>query len=197
MTEKPETWYVFDMNPEHVDPRLPQWLEQYGIVIKVNAEGKIPGVIANTLDELPEYCHPIPAEVKPVLPIKITLSPIQAVPNLRDLVDSHDSIHGKPYRFLREPLGEDYGRGAKLADLVECLQGWLSEMLITLHRVMECDRAAFNYEGKEEIETIKSAIASLQIQYFEAISLYSDESVRTNVFKYRIGQGGKEHQNLG
>jgi hypothetical protein len=192
MNEKSESWYVFDINPEHVDPRLPQWLEQHDIVMKVNAEGKIPGVIANTFDDLPEYCHPIPAEVKPVSPLKIMLSPIQLIPNLRELVDHHDSIHGKPYRFIREPLGEDFGRGAKLDNLVECLQGWLSEILVTLGRVEECDRGAFDGKGLEEIETIRGAIASLQTQYFEATTLHSDESVRANIRKYRIEQSSNE-----
>lgn len=188
MTKKPETWYVFDMNPEHVDPRLPQWLEQHGVVMKVNAEGKNPGVIANTFDNLPEYCHPIPSEIKPVLPLKITVSSIEVIPNLRELVDHHDLIHGKPYRSLREPLSEDFGRGAKLNDLVECLQGWLSEISATLKRIEKCDRGAFNYEGEQEIKTIKDAIASLQLQYTKAIFTLSQKEVRANIRKYRIEQ---------
>lgn len=194
MNEKPETWYVFDMNPEHVDPRLPQWLEQHGIVMKVNAEGKNPGVIANTFDDLPEYCHPIRTEVEPVSPLKIALSPIQRIPSLRELVDHHNSIHGKPYRLEREPLVEDFGRGAKLSDLVECLQGWLSEILVTLRRIDKCDDVAFNGEGAEEIEAINEAIASLQTQYFEATSTFSDEDVKANVFRFNTEEARKQQE---
>lgn len=194
MSEKPESWYVFDINPEHVDPRLPQWLLNHGIVMRVNAMGRTPGVVANTLDELPGYFRPSPDKPVPVLPVKIQVSSGEFFPNLRELIDHHDSIHGKPYRFIREPLGEDFDRGAKLGDLIECLQGWLSEMLITLHRIMECDRAAFNYEGEEEIKNIVNAIASLQTQYFEATSTQSNESVRANILKYKIEQRKKSHE---
>lgn len=100
MSEIQESWYVFDMNPEHVDPRLIFWLNLHGIKMSLNFLGRSPGVIANKIDDLPEYCRHYNYPLGVSSPLKIMALDTQPLGDLRQLVDEYDSIHGTPSRLI-------------------------------------------------------------------------------------------------
>ncbi|RUR74918.1 hypothetical protein PCC6912_50960 [Chlorogloeopsis fritschii PCC 6912] len=157
---KTETWYAFDMNPEHVDPRLIYWLHLNGIVLKLNNNCYSPGVIASTYNELPEFFIKQEEDSK-LYPVTFSLGVKDRVPNIKKLIEEHDTIHEKPHRWLRNPLFINYGRYTK-QDISDCLSDWLDEVSILISRVEEVDEKAIASKHKSDIESIKQAIASIK-----------------------------------
>lgn len=153
-----ETWRVFDMSPEHVDPRLVYWLWTCGIVMTLNGLGRNPGVIAQAMSEIPDRIRENLYPPEQLDPPTISLTDTQAIGDLKALMAEYDAKHGKPSRVVRNPLAENYGRLPQQETVVNCLLEWLNEVEYTLARIKECDEKALGDRLSINLNFISSNI---------------------------------------
>jgi hypothetical protein len=141
-----ESWYIFDMTNEHVDPRFLYWLSTRGIVAKVNGTGKR-GLIANTKTALPDEIvineerewALLSEERKAILEPIVVTPENEPIPLCR--LDEHDATVGKPERVIRNPLNENYGRPSE-ESLVDYFRETLPTIIELITRIETVDEQA-------------------------------------------------------
>ena len=158
-----EKWYLFDMEPEYVDPRFQYWLAGHGVVTRVNANG-MRGLIASTRKELPAYFKDYLFEQpkSELEPLSIVLGETERIPNISELLNFYDKEKGKPSRSIRNPLDENFGRSPRRKVILEYFADTLATVSGLVTRINSCDRLGLDSEFSVEIKEAEEAVEFLR-----------------------------------
>lgn len=157
-----EEWYVFDMLAEYIDPRFLYWLEENGIIVKINTDNRR-GIIANRKAMLPhidlQFIH---SKYSIYNPASISIPLGELIPDIGKVIDDYDSNIVAPENLIYNPIKSNYGRPSREI-IIRYLLNRLSTINEKIAQIEECDRQGLDEEFLEQINSIVMAVGKLEI----------------------------------